>query len=390
MPRHLLLTYDFPPIGGGIARWMGELAKHYQPGSLLVSTGFHPDASSTDWQFPNPVDRLPTRARRLRTLHGLLRWSARVTTLARSSDIEFTWCGNLKPAGYPARWLLARAGTPYGILVHGGDLLVLRHQMAQSAHKRRTTKALLNSASVIVANSRWTAYLCREVLDELELKKVPEGVRVVPLGTNPEQFKPGIDTREVRKRYGLDGRRWMMTVARLTAHKGIDMGLQVLARLRESYPDLGYAVVGSGAELPELERIALRLNLSDRVHFLTNVPDPDLPALYNCAEVYLGLSRQLPRNVEGFGISLVEASGCGIPVVAGRSGGIPDAVRERETGILVDSENPEEASSAVRCLLDDSNLAQRLGAGGRQAVESYYNWRRVAADLSSIGHELGS
>ena len=212
---------------------------------------------------------------------------------------------------------------------------------------------------------------------------------MVPLGTNPEEFRPGIDSKEVRARYGLDGRRWLMTVARLTPHKGIDMGLQVLARLRESYPDLGYAVVGSGTELPELESIARRLNVSDRVRFLTQVPDRDLPALYNCGEVYLGLSRQMPRNVEGFGISLLEAGGCGVPVVAGRSGGIPDAVRDGETGILVDSENPEEVSTVVRRLLDDKNLAHRLGTGGRRAVESYYNWRRVAADLSGIGHELG-
>ncbi len=355
----------------------------------MISTGFHPDSSSTDGQFPNPIDRLPTRARRLRTLPGLLRWSARATALARSSDLEFTWCGNIKPAGYPARWLAARAGIPYGMLVHGGDLLILQHQIAQSAHKRRTTRALLKSASVIVANSRWSANLCRAFLGMLELDTPPERVRVVPLGTNPEAFRPGIDSKEVRERYGLDSRRWLMTVARLTPHKGIDMGLQVLARLREGYPELGYAVVGSGTELSELESLARRLNISDRVRFLTQVPDRDLPGLYNCAEVYLGLSRQMPRNVEGFGISLVEAGGCGVPVVAGRSGGIPDAVREGETGILVDSENPEQIASAVRGLLDDRDLAQRLGTGGRRAVESYFNWRRVATDLSSIGHELG-
>lgn len=388
MSRQLLLTYDFPPIGGGIARWMGELARHYPPGSLIVSTGFHPDSSSTDWQFPNPIDRLPTRARRLRTLQGILRWSARATALVRSSDIEFTWCGNLKPAGYPARWLAARVGTPYGILVHGGDLLVLQHQMGQSAHKRRTTRALLKSASVIVANSRWTGNLCRSVLSMLELDKGPDKVRVVPLGTNPKEFRPGIDSSEVRERYGLDGRRWLMTVARLTPHKGIDIGLHALARLRESYPDLAYAVVGSGSELPELQSIARSLGVSDRVLFLTNVPDRDLPGLYNCAEVYLGLSRQMPKNVEGFGISLVEAGACGIPVIAGRSGGIPDAVREGETGLLVDSEDPEEVSTAVRGLLDDQNLARRLGVGGRHAVETHYNWRRVATDLSGIGHEL--
>ena len=67
----LLLTYDFPPIGGGIARWMAELAKRYPPGSLVVSTGQHPDSPDVDSTFPNRVDRLPLAARKLRTLRGL-------------------------------------------------------------------------------------------------------------------------------------------------------------------------------------------------------------------------------------------------------------------------------------------------------------------------------
>jgi phosphatidyl-myo-inositol dimannoside synthase len=388
MPRHLLLTYDFPPIGGGIARWMGELARHYQPGSLLVSTGFHPDSSSTDGQFPNPVDRLPTRARRLRTLQGLLRWSARVTALARSSEIEFAWCGNLKPAGYPARWLATRRGIPYGLMVHGGDLLILQQQIVRSRHKRRTTRALLQSASVIVSNSRWTADLCRSLLKTLRLESVANRLRVVPLGSDPQHFRPGLDQIEVRRRHGLNGRRWLLTVARLTPHKGIDTGLRLLAELRDSYPDVGYLVVGFGNQLDELQTMARHLGIADRVRFLTRVPDSDLPALYNCAEIYLGLSRATERNVEGFGISLVEAGACGIPVVAGRSGGIPDAVHEAATGLLVDSGQPAQVSTAVRSLLDNTALARELGAGGRRAVESYYNWQRVAKDIFTLGHEF--
>lgn len=368
---------------------MGELAKHYPAGSLIVSTGFHPDAVSTDQQFPNQIDRLPTRARRLRTLPNLVRWSRRATALARASDVEFTWCGNLKPAGYPAKWLAVRAGIPYGLVVHGGDLLILQQQVSAFAHKRQTTRSLLRSASVIVANSRWTADLCRSVLNTLGLGLSENRVRVLPLGSDPECFRPGIDTTEVRERYGLDGRRWLMTVARLTPHKGIDIGLRVLAGLRYSYPNLAYAVIGFGQELVPLQDLARQLGVSDRVLFLTDVPDRDLPGLYNCAEIYLGLSRQMARNVEGFGISLLEAGACGLPVVAGRSGGIPDAVRDGETGLLVDSEHSDDVFNAVRSLLDSKALVNRLGAGGRHAVETYYNWQRVAADLCGIGRELG-
>jgi phosphatidylinositol alpha-1,6-mannosyltransferase len=94
-------------------------------------------------------------------------------------------------------------------------------------------------------------------------------------------------------------------------------------------------------------------------------------------------------RVEGFGISLIEASACGIPVVAGRTGGIPDAVRQGETGLLVDPASLNDVCGAVRSMLDDPERARRMGQAGRRAVETYYNWDRVAADLFRIGHELG-
>jgi phosphatidylinositol alpha-1,6-mannosyltransferase len=385
----LLLAYDFPPMGGGIARTMGELARHYQPGTLVVSTGQYGDGPNADAHLPNVVDRLRIPSRRLRALQGLVLWSRRAASLARSLHPEFVWCGNLKPAGYPARWVRQRVGTPYGILVYGTDLLLLQRQIRRSAVKRQTVRALIGSAAVLVAISHWTQDLCRTVLDELGLGGGRLDLRIVPLGTDPARFRPGIDSSTVRSRYGLDGRRWLLSVARLTAHKGIDTGLRVLSRLRERYPDLGYAVVGSGDQLSNLKGIAESLGVTNRVRFLTSLPDSDLPAVYNCAEVYLGLSRLTDQAAEGFGISLVEASASGIPVLAGRNGGIPEAVRDGETGLLVNAEDPEEVCRALSSLLDDRPLAQRLGGGGRRAVESYYNWDRVTADLASIGHELG-
>ncbi len=390
MATHLLLTYDFPPIGGGIARWMAELARRYPPGSLVVSTGQSGDASDVDAGFPNRIDRLPIPSRRLRTIQGILLWSRRVAVLARSTDAEFIWCGNIKPAAYPARWTMERTGTPFGILLHGGDLLILQHQVHQSAIKRKTAAALLSSAAVLVANSEWTRDRCLTLLSELEIDAPPDRVRVVPLGADQVFFRPGLDPREVRARYGLEPGRWLLSVARLTRHKGIDTSLQALARLSGQYPDLRYAVVGSGEERQALEAEARELGVADRVRFLTDVPDRDLPALYNGAEIYLGVSRLMEQRVEGFGISLAEASACGVPVIAGRSGGIPAAVRDGETGLLVDADSVESVVDAVRRLLDDAPLRARLGAAGRRAVETRYNWDRVTADLVRIGHELGA
>jgi phosphatidylinositol alpha-1,6-mannosyltransferase len=308
--------------------------------------------------------------------------------LTRECGAEFIWCGNMKPAAYPAKWTTERLGTPFGVLLHGGDLLILQHQVHQSVLKRRTARALISSAAVLVANSRWTRERCLTLLSELELEAGDDLVQVVPLGADHVFFRPGVDTAAVRERYGLLDGRWLLSVARLSRHKGVDTALRALAALAGRYPELRYAVVGSGEELDALEAEARQLGVGDRVRFLTEVPDRDLPALYNVAEVYLGVSRLMEQRVEGFGISIAEASACGIPVVAGRSGGIPEAVRDGETGFLVEAEHVDAVAQAVGRLLDDRELRGRLGAAGRHAVETYYNWDRVAGDLARIGGEF--
>jgi phosphatidyl-myo-inositol dimannoside synthase len=368
---------------------MGELAKRYPPGTLVVSTGQCAGSGDVDAGYRNRVDRITTPSRRLRTIQGLLAWSRRARALDQAVEPEFVWCGNLKPAGYPARWVHHRSGTPYGIFLYGTDLLLLQHRLRHSGVKGRAARALIGPAAVLVTISRWTRDLSLAVLAELGFRHGELDVRIVPLGTDPDHFRPGIDPSAVRARYGLEPGRWLLTVARLVAHKGIDTVLRVLAALRDEQPSLRYAVVGSGDMLGELEALARSLGIADRVRFLTDVPDADLPGIYNSAEIYLGVSRPAELMMEGFGISLSEASACGIPVVGGASGGIPDAVRENETGLLVDAQRPEPVIEAVRLLLGDRNLARRLGEGGRKAVESFYNWDRVTADIQRIGLELG-
>jgi phosphatidyl-myo-inositol dimannoside synthase len=368
---------------------MGELARRYPVGTLVVSTGQHEGSAEVDASLANRVDRLEVASRHLRTVQGLLLWSRRAARLARTVRPEFVWCGNLKPAGYPGRWIRKRVGTPYGILLYGTDLLLLRHRIRHSAIKRAWARTLIGSASVLVAISRWTRQEALSLLEDLGLSGSDIEVRLLPLGTDPEHFRPQVDPSSVRARYGLEEGRWLLTVARLVSHKGIDTVMHVLAALREQHPDLRYLVVGRGDRQSHLERLARDLGVADRVRFLTNVPDSDLPALYNTAEIYLGLSRPAGLMIEGFGISLSEASASGIPVIAGSGGGMPDAVRDGETGLLVDAEGPEAAIAAVRLLLGNRELAGRLGAEGRRAVETYYNWQRVATELAGIGHELG-
>ncbi len=387
----LLLAQDFPPMGGGIARLHGELARRFPKGELIVSTPSDPDGAEVDAGLPAIIDRLPIGASRTKSLPGVLFWSRRAASLARQHRVRFVHCGNVKPAGYPARWVYERLRVPYSLFLYGADLLSEQHKIRHSAIKRRMTRAIFGGAATLIAISNWTRDLGLAVLGELGLDGHGQRLRVVHLGTDPTSFRPGIDPRAVRDRFALPdaGTRWLVTVARLQRHKGMDTVIAALPAILARAPDVRYAVAGAGPDRERLEKLTHKLGLADRVRFLGGVTDQDLPALYNLASVYVGASRRSERlGVEGFGISLVEASACGLPVVAGNSGGIPDAVQDGETGFLVPPEDPAALADAICRLLGDATLATRLGENGRRAVETHFNWDRVVRDLREIESQV--
>jgi len=376
----------------GIARMMGEVTRRYPRGELLVSTGQHRDSQDSDVRFSGAVvDRLPVPSKALRNLAGLLFWARRVASLARQHKPRFAWCDSIRPCTYPAKWMHERVGTKYGVFVHGGDLLKELHAIHHSRFARKTAKALLGSADAVVANSQWTREQAQKVLRELGLDPLAERVRLVPLGTDPEQFRPGIDTRAVRERYDVNGGMWALTVARLEPYKGVDMALRAVAQCRNDGMDVNYLVVGSGKKRKEYQRLAEELNLGNHVRFVGNVPEAELPAVFNIANVYVGVSRRADGSrVEGFGVALAEASACGVPVIAGQSGGLAEAVNDGETGLVVDPDEPVAVAAALKRLFGDQLFARRLGQAGRKAIETYYNWDRVIRDLRDIESQVSA
>ena len=360
---------------------MGEITLRYPRNTLVVSTGAYDGSAASDALFPQVIDRVGIRATRLRTIQGLGVWAWRAGRLAKKWRPGFTWCAELKPAGYSARWLAARHGIPYGVIVYGTELLLIQEKIRRSRFKRGTAASIIGNAAVVVAISRWTADLALDVLAMLDLR-VP--VECVPLGTTPAHFRPGVDTNTVRAKHGLNGGPWLLTVARLERHKGIDTTMKALAAVRAAHPGTRYAIVGTGERLAQFEHLRDELGLGDAVRFLGGISDAELPAIYNAADLYVGASRRCEGLAEGFGISLVEASACGLAVVGGRSGGVPDAVHDGETGMLVDPDDPAAVAAGINELLGNPERRKQLGAAGRRAVETYYNWDRVVTDLIRI------
>jgi len=383
MTTHLLVTSNFPPLYDGIASWMSQLARHYGDNAMLVSLGSEPGQGASDARQPVRIDRMPISRARLRNMPGVIAWSRRAAELARANDVTFTWCGNLKPPSYVGWWLRVRMGIPYGVILHGTELLQMRRH-GSGLGKRMIARTLLTNAAVIVTNSEWTRTMTLQLFEDNQIPVPSDRVFAVPLGADLERFRAGLDTRAVRAKYGLNGGRWMLTVGRLVEHKGQDQVLRALALLHDSEPELRYAVAGSGAYGIRLRALAFELGVEDRVTFLGHVEDDELPALYNVAELYVGASRVAEDHVEGFGISLVEAAATSLPVVAGREGGMPEAVVDGVTGLLADPYDPASLASTIRSLLDAPDYAARLGAEGRRVAESRYSWQRVARDLRAI------
>jgi phosphatidylinositol alpha-1,6-mannosyltransferase len=350
---------------------------------MLVSLGSEPGQGASDARQSARVDRLPIPRARLRNLPGIVAWSRRAASLARENDVTFTWCGNLKPASYVAWGLYRRMGIPYGVMLHGTELLQMR-KYGSGLRKRLIARSLLGDAAVIVTNSEWTRTMTLDLFDRLKIPVPADRVYAVPLGADLDRFRRGVDTSAVRAKYGLNGGRWMLTVGRLVEHKGQDQALRALALLRDSEPKLRYAIAGSGVYGVKLRALAAELGIEDRVSFLGNVSDEDLPALYNVAELYVGASRVAVDHVEGFGISLVEAAATSLPVIAGREGGMPEAVVEGVTGLLADPYDPASLAEAIRTVLAAPTYAAQLGAEGRRVAESRYSWQRVARDLRAI------
>ncbi|MEO5825499.1 MAG: glycosyltransferase [Gemmatimonadales bacterium] len=374
-------------MGGGIARWIGALAACHPPESLVVSTGAFAGSEAFDAGCVSRVDRIGVPASRLRTIGGLLAWSRRALQLAAPPTVRFAWCGNVRPAIYPAFAAHHRRGLPFGVIVHGGDLLTLRERMRAGRWKRHLFRRMLAATSVFVANSSWTARACGDLLAELG---IDGDVRVVPPGTDPVRFHPDrVAGDRFRVSRGLPAGRWLVTVARLVHHKGIDTAIAALASIAEARPDLQYAVIGRGDDLTRLADLATRLGIRERVHFVTDVDDKELPSAYGMGDIYLGLSREDGIEVEGFGIALLEAAATGLPVIAGRSGGTSDAVADGVTGHLIDPLSADDAARVIASLLDDPDHAARLGRAGRERVIAEFTWDAVVTRLQSLGEEFG-
>lgn len=375
----IFLTSDFPPHSqrnpnlGGIGRWAHALATELS----LAGEDCLVVARSRDPERDHAFDA--TQPFEIHRFRGLASWSAALRIAWRSRarrgrSLVIACKASLAGTAGRLRWLLASKAVS---VVHGLDLL----RLTPAGWSR------LASLDGVVVNSR-------AVRDQVEAKTprpVPVVIHPPSLASSRFPEEDPVALEAVATELGLQGRRVLLSVGRLIERKNHHLVLSVLGRLAKDFPDLVYVIAGEGPLRGELEAQVRSLEVGDQVRFAGYVEDVRLAALYQLAHVFVMPSLETEQDIEGFGIVFLEASYFGTPSIGARAGGVPDAVEEGVSGLLIDPESPAELEAAIRRLLVDAELHARLAEDGRRRVlEGFFGAEAARTFLRKVHQAAGA
>jgi len=363
----LVVTQDFPPLTGGIQSYMGSLCEHLRArceALSVVAPGSRREAL-TDSVRPFPVQRIGVHSS----------WLVAPLTLRLPRIVARTGATHV----LYAQWFPAVAGirlqksVHQSCIVHGRELL--NHPLGPLG--LRLAAPTLRRMDAVIPNSFATAGLLPSGID-------PRRVHVVHPGVDSSRLAPPTaeDVARFRQRQELaPDAPVVTTLARLVPRKGIDTLISTMGVLRAGHPRAKLLIGGSGPDRERLERLVAESGLGDAVRFVGRIPSEDMGAFF-AGGVFALLSRQTSKDVEGFGMVLAEAQACGAPVVAARSGGMPEAVGEG-AGVVVAPDSPEETARVIAELFDNPDRRAAMGIQGR-AFARGLSWESRADAFVSI------
>lgn len=300
-------------------------------------------------------------------------WKA-VRSLLKERKANIVCIGALDTLGWLVRPIKKLLGLKVVVFVHG-------EEVAQEAYSwladRRRHKALHGADKIIVVSS-FTAKVVQEKYE------VPAGrVCCLPNGVDLEQFDCGLLDERANAPEALE-KPYTFSCGRLVARKGFDILIEAWKRVTETLPHAQLVIGGEGPLESKLKARIKELHLEDNIRMLGWVPNEALPIAYGNADLFVMPNRTMDDgDTEGFGLVLLEAAAMGVPSIAGVDGGVPDAVMDGETGILVDSKGADEVAARIIELLTDDALRKRLGNNALKHAQTQ-GWSEKTEELLSI------
>ena len=279
-----------------------------------------------------------------------------------------------------------RLDLPYAVVLHGTEITVPGRLPVTG----RLLARVVSGATLVIAAGGYPESEARRAVGASPFPTVVQ----VPPGVDTDRFRPlaAIDRAAARAHFGLpvEGR-LVVSVSRLVPRKGMDSLIRAAARMAPSHPELTIAISGAGRDRPRLERLIRQRKAP--VRMIGRVPGSDLPALYGCADVFAMCCRRRWGGLEqeGFGIVFLEAAACGVPSIAGASGGAAEAVENGKTGVVVaEPGDPKAVAAALAQLVDDPRLASHQGEAARERAERLFDYDLLAARLAAALDAMGS
>ena len=367
--KHLLVTNDFPPKVGGIQNVLWEWWRRLPSDSFAVLTTPHPHAQAFDAEQQFRVDR--TREPVLLPHPGLVR---RVNRMVSEFGADFVVLDPALPLGLIGPHL----NVPYMVVVHGAEITV----PGRLPGSRALLARVLRGARHVIAAGGYPATEAQRAV------RGPLEVTVIPPGVDTERFRPmSVNARRAaREHFGLaDDAEVVVGVSRLVPRKGFDVLIRASSLLARSRPKLQVLIAGAGRDVTRLQKLIDTTRAP--VRLLGRVPGDDLPSLYGCADVSAMIcrTRWLGLEQEGFGIVFSEAASCGVPQVAGESGGAAEAVSDGITGIVVDEPRDEVAvADAVYRILDDQSLRMAMADASRRRAVDEFDYEVLSRRLAGV------
>jgi phosphatidylinositol alpha-1,6-mannosyltransferase len=376
--RTLVVTNDFGPRSGGIESFVNALVERAPRDSVVV----HACKQDGDAEYDAALlARSGVRVVRdpMKMLLPTPGLASRVSNTARKFDCTSVWFGAAAPLGLltPA---LRRVGITRAIATtHGHEVWWARTPV---------TRQLLHRVGEVTDVVTYLGeYTHQRIGAALSPSARARMVQLTP-GVGENVFRPGLDASQIGHQLGLHDRPLIVTVGRLVPRKGQDRLIEALPEIRKRVKDAALVVVGEGPYRAKLEAKIRDLNLNEHVRLVGRVPLADLPIYLSAGQVFAMPSRNrfAGLEVEGLGIVYLEASACGVPVIAGNSGGAPDAVRDGITGFVVDGQDRGAIVDRIVTLLEDRELAIRMGKAGREFVLEKWRWAEIVKRHQALLH----
>lgn len=366
MKKTLIVSLEYPPQIGGIATYVHDLANALPSQDVVVLAPSEKNSAEWDKQQKYKIIRSPLLYKIFWPRWLKLYFVAK--KIVKQEKIELVVLHHILPVGYIAHLLKKIHNIPYLIFSHGTDVAVL----GSMKDKRKKAMQIARGAEQIVVNS--------ESLKQRLLKVFPEfGSKTTVLYPCPDNdfFTPPSDEEleKMEHLYALEGKKVILTVSRMAEGKGFPLLINHMSEVLKKVPNLVWMIVGDGPKREEIFDLIQKSYLQNIVRYMGEVPHAEIKKYYYLADIFILLTHPDKQGrEEGLGLVFLEAAATSLPTVAGRSGGVEEAVLHSKTGLVVDAYNTVEVTSAISEFINNPEFAEQMGANARKRVEEQFHW----------------